>query len=79
MPSNKIPDTSKSSKVKSISDSLVNDTFERIAAEASRSSHDIKRSTISTRTEEEANHSRTKMYLILTVVIETIRRHTQKW
>lgn len=43
------PDTGVSSKAMSITNSFVNDIFERIAAEASRSSHYNKRSTITSR------------------------------
>merc|ERR1712226_1639307 len=43
------PDTGVSSKAMSIMNSLVNDIFERIAAEASRLAHYNKRSTITSR------------------------------
>ncbi|CAJ0604529.1 unnamed protein product [Cylicocyclus nassatus] len=43
------PDTGVSSKAMSIMNSLVNDVFERIAAEASRLAHYSKKSTISSR------------------------------
>merc|ERR1712154_658280 len=43
------PDTGVSSKAMSIMNSFVNDLFERIAAEASRSAHYNKRSTITSR------------------------------